>query len=111
MDRAQAIRIESAQRLTSLAGGVSLCMLSRSGASFPAVKYYEGRQAAATQLRRRLVSGGLLADRPAAAVLQETAEEWERNARDAEHRGGDWVAYAAGGVDALAEIAGSGRSD
>jgi hypothetical protein len=99
-ERAAALRREAVEHLTLLAGTASMCALARSGRSFPAAKYHEGRQAAATQVLRDLRDGTA-----AAVALAARRETWARTLTDAEGRGGDWVAYATGGLDALAELA------
>jgi hypothetical protein len=84
------------RELTALAGGASLCAIGRSGESFPAVKYHEGRMTAFGEATRVLDRGGDRAD------IEAVRETWVRLRRDAP--AGDWAAYRAGGVDALSEL-------
>jgi hypothetical protein len=114
------VRVDATTHLTALAGDASMCAIGRSGRSFPAAKYHEGRQAAAGQARRvlrgspasttssagsdGLASGGKGADDSVAEALAGVTSEWRRMLTDAEAKGPDWVAYATGGLDALAEI-------
>jgi len=101
LERATALRQDAVHHLTLLAGDASMCAIGRSGRSFPAAKYHEGRQAAASQVRR-----ALRADASAGpAVLGPLRDEWTRTLDSAATRGKDWVAYATGGLDALAELA------
>ena len=115
------VRMDATTHLTALAGDASMCAIGRSGRSFPAAKYHEGRQAAAGQARRLLRNspGGTSAGSPAgsaspsemdgaggsvAAALAGVTSNWQQMLADAEAKGPDWVAYATGGLDALAEI-------
>ncbi|NYE21553.1 hypothetical protein [Microbacterium immunditiarum] len=79
------------------AGGASVCSFTKSGVPVPGVKYAEGRWVALRELK--------LQGATPAAVAQLSATWRERlsglHARDA---GSDWLAYASGGVDALAEF-------
>jgi len=84
------------RELTALAGGASLCAIGRSGESFPAVKYHEGRLAAFGEATRALDRG---ADQADVEALRDT---WARLRRDAPP--GEWAAYRAGGADALSEL-------
>lgn len=98
--RATQVRADAVQYLTILAGDASMCAIGRSGRSFPAAKYHEGRQSAAGQVRRALRT-----DPDAGpAVIADARAEWEQMLADAEGKGRDWVAYATGGLDALGEI-------
>jgi hypothetical protein len=129
------VRMDATRHLTALAGDASMCAIGRSGRSFPAAKYHEGRQAAAGQARRLLRDGGAgIAGSPASAgsagpspgensaeslapaphdagaddsvaqALAGVTSHWQQMLADAEAKGPDWVAYATGGLDALAEI-------
>lgn len=103
IDCATELRADATRHLTALAGNASMCAIGRSGRSFPAAKFHEGRQAAAGEVRR-----ALRRDPDAdSETLQVITAEWDRALRDAEAKGPDWVAYASGGLDALAELAGS----
>ena len=115
------VRMDATTHLTALAGDASMCAIGRSGRSVPAAKYHEGRQAAAGQARRLLRDspGGTSAGSPAgctspsemdgardsvAQALAGVTSDWQQMLADAEAKGPDWVAYATGGLDALAEI-------
>jgi hypothetical protein len=107
------VRMDATRHLTALAGDASMCAIGRSGRSFPAAKYHEGRQAAAGQARRVLRGGsagsagpsdGHRADESVAEALDGVTSQWRQMLADAEAKGPDWVAYATGGLDALAEI-------
>jgi hypothetical protein len=87
--------------LTELAGGTGLCAIARSGRSFPAAKYHEGRLAAATAVRRALRDH----DDPAAAIAAARAR-WARASPPLLRSTTDGEAYGAGGDDALAELGG-----
>ena len=97
LERATALRQDAVHHLTLLAGDASMCAIGRSGRSFPAAKYHEGRQAAASQVRRALRTT------PTPDVLDGLRHEWQQTLDSA--RGQDWVAYATGGLDALADLA------
>jgi hypothetical protein len=88
-------------RLTELAAGRSMCVVGRSGQSFPAAKYHEGAVAALSDLRRALASGG-----DPSTTLATVRERWTERSR-ASTLGEDWAAYNAGARDALAGIPGS----
>jgi hypothetical protein len=83
-----------------------MCAIGRSGRSFPAAKYHEGRQSAAGDVRRALRRG---VD-PADTALEHIQNQWRATLAGAEAKGPDWVAYASGGLDALAEIAGQAQA-
>ena len=89
-------------QLTELAGGRSMCAIARSGESFPAAKYHEGRWAAFTEAARQLRRGGTRLE------IEQLRESW-RERRDAAPTG-DWRAYRSGGVDALSELS-TGHTD
>ena len=107
------VRMDATRHLTALAGDASMCAIGRSGRSFPAAKYHEGRQAAAGQARRLLRGrsagsveppDGDSVDGSVAQALAGVTSDWQQMLADAEAKGPDWVAYATGGLDALAEI-------
>lgn len=114
LDVATEVRLDATRHLAALAGHASMCAIGRSGRSFPAAKYHEGRQAAAGQVRRALrradgpegrssgCDGTLDAE---AAALADVTSEWRQRLEDAGSKGSDWVAYASGGLDALTEMA------
>ncbi len=91
---------EAAAVLTDLSAGSSMCAIARSGRSFPAAKYHEGRLAAGTALRRALREG---ADPHVA--LAAARERWTRTSPPLLRSTPDGQAYGAGGDDALAELA------
>ena len=123
LDVATEVRLDATRHLTALAGDASMCAIGRSGRSFPAAKYHEGRQAAAGQVRRLLRRIGADAGQGAvatalsgagaagvgsdaeSAALADVTSEWRQTLDDAASKGPDWVAYASGGMDALAELA------
>jgi hypothetical protein len=92
-DSARAGRDDALQQLTFLAGGQSMCAIGRSGVGYPAAKYQEGRSTAFADAARLLAKGGTVAD------LEAMREAWA--ARRAAAPEGDWLAYWAGGADAL----------
>ncbi|MGB9374216.1 MAG: hypothetical protein WCA82_08670 [Jiangellales bacterium] len=94
------VRADAVRHLTALAGNASMCAIGRSGRSFPAAKYHEGRQSAAGDVRRALRRGPAGVD----DVLADLRQRWQQTLADADAKGPDWVAYATGGLDALAEI-------
>jgi len=101
--RATDVRADAVSHLTALAGDASMCAIGRSGRSFPAAKYHEGRQSGAGDVRRALrrwSADGALAD----AVVADVRQRWQQTLDGAQAKGPDWVAYATGGLDALAEI-------
>jgi hypothetical protein len=110
VDRATEVRADAVKHLTALAGDASMCAIGRSGRSFPAAKYHEGRLSAASQLRRTLSrldhSAGAGECEEAVAGVQ---QEWEQTLESAEKKGPDWVAYATGGLDAIIEVTDPGR--
>lgn len=89
------------QELAAVAGGASLCAISRSAGSVPGAKYLEGRMVAIREIRRAARTG-----RPLAAVLDESVDRWRSElARvDTQAMGSDWRAYRAGGVDELESL-------
>lgn len=96
--RATEVRADAVRHLTALAGDASMCAIGRSGRSFPAAKYHEGRQSGAGDVRRA-VRGSTLE-----AALEDVRQRWQQTLAGAEAKGPDWVAYATGGLDAVAEI-------
>ena len=102
LQRATEVRADAVRHLTALAGDASMCAIGRSGRSFPAAKYHEGRQSGATDARRALRREPT--DAAVDGVLEDVRQRWQQTLSDAEAKGPDWVAYATGGLDALAEI-------
>jgi hypothetical protein len=94
---------EAARQMHAATAGAAVCAITRSGASAPAAKYYEGRWAALSELRRRLAAEPLEAGVPG-PLLDRWAADLE--ARTSAGAGPDWIAYLTGGVDTLAEMAG-----
>ena len=101
--RATEVRADAVRHLTALAGDASMCAIGRSGRSFPAAKYHEGRQSGAGDVRRALRRAPADAA-PADAVVADVRQRWQQTLDGAHAKGPDWVAYATGGLDALAEI-------
>ncbi len=97
---AERVCAEAAAVLTDLSAGSSMCAIARSGRSFPAAKYHEGRLAAGTALRRALRDGARPAD-----ALDAARERWIRTSPPLLRSTADGRAYGAGGDDALAELA------
>lgn len=100
--RLEARRSELEAELTAAAGEASLCAISRAAGSVPAAKYLEGRLVALLELRR-----GLSAGDDGATTCTRLRATWEHGLRDVRSRaaGPDWLAYRAGGVDELTELA------
>ncbi len=88
----------AAAGLNAASGGGALCAISRSGRPAPAVKYYEGRWAALTDLRRELRRGEEGSEQVSGRWLADLDRLTEQQA------GENWLAYAQGGVDALADV-------
>jgi len=86
----------AATALAELAAGRSMCAIARTGESFPAAKYHEGRMVAFGEAARLLRRGGTRTD------LERVAQAWSEQRAIAGP--GDWSAYRHGGVDALAEL-------
>lgn len=105
VERATEVRADAVKHLTALAGNASMCAIGRSGRSFPAAKYHEGRQSAASQLRRALsrLDDSAGADERGKAVAG-VRQTWQQTLTSAEQKGPDWVAYATGGLDAITEV-------
>jgi hypothetical protein len=88
--------------LARAAGNTSLCALSRSGASHPAVKFHEGAAAALAQVRRLLTRQ---TDAPSAGAIDAVREDWNDQNAALAQRSRDWAAYHAGGLEALDGLA------
>jgi hypothetical protein len=88
--------------LLTVAGGASLCAISKNAGSVPAAKYFEGRLVALKDLRRSLGPN----DEGHADVVDAIHESWAASLATATNRGAgsDWLAYYAGGVDELEEL-------
>ena len=89
-------RRRAEERLAQVAGDVTLCVIGRSGESFPGIKYHEGAAAAVMDVARRATRMAI------EQALVEALAAW-RTALDGAHRrlGPDWIAYRQGGVDEL----------
>jgi hypothetical protein len=87
------------QVLMAASGGKSLC---RAGGSDHAVKHAEGRMAAIAEVQRRHRSTG---EDPAAAG-RVILERWRADEDAARGRGGAWMAYRRGGIEALEALIG-----
>src|ERR1035437_9332237 len=90
----------------TIAGGRSLCSISRQGAPVPAAKYHEGAAAALAEARRAIEA---LADGPdggqsARAALLDVRARWQTQSRTRGRTGPDWTGYLAGGLDALEQM-------
>lgn len=72
----------------------SLCTIARSGKPVPSVKYHEGAVAALAEADR--LAGG-------AHELRHLRDRWQR-AVGVTAEAPDWVAYRAGGVDAIEAV-------
>jgi len=86
----------AAVMLTDLVAGRAMCAIARSGESFPAAKYHEGRMAAFSEAARLLRRDG------SPAGVERIAVSWRERLDRAP--AGDWRAYWSGGVDALTEL-------
>jgi len=105
LERAVEVRTDAVRHLTALAGDASMCAIGRSGRSFPAAKYHEGRQAAAGQLLRLLrQEPSNLEDARHDEIIERVTSQWRRVLDDAATKGPDWAAYASGGLDAVADV-------
>jgi len=97
--------------LGEVAGGQSLCELSRGGTPLPGAKYHEGAAAALAEARRALCS---VAERPGTAdadrsVLQSIQAHWRAQSSSPGRAGPHWESYLAGGLDALDQLVGTDR--
>jgi hypothetical protein len=97
---------EVLSRLEAASGGASMCLISRSTGPVDGSKYLEGRMAVLSELRRaiRREPGSALAQ-----VARPIARQWRSDLALQQERGATrgWVAYRAGGVDALDELVGA----
>lgn len=107
-DRALAGLLDEASRtMQRLAGGTAVCTFTRAGTPVPGMKHAEGRWAALRQVQRSAASGA-----PLAAEAARVRGEWAASLDRARERrsGRDWLAYYAGGVDALDDLADAAAS-
>ena len=99
--RCEELLADAERDLIAAVGDASLCAISKSGDRVDGVKYLEGRSAALREYRRELT--GTTGD----AAHSEVGRRWRDQLQITLDRdmGPDWVAYRAGGVDALADLA------
>jgi hypothetical protein len=92
--------------LAAIAGGRSLCSISRQGAQVPAAKYHEGAAAALAEARRAIeaVADGHDGGKSARAALLDVRARWLAQSRTRGRTGPDWTGYLAGGLDALEQM-------
>jgi hypothetical protein len=92
--------------LAAIAGGRSLCSISRQGAPVPAAKYHEGTAAALAEARRAIeaLSDGPDGGQPARAALLDVRAHWLAQSRTRGRTGPDWTGYLAGGLDDLEQM-------
>jgi hypothetical protein len=90
--------------LMAATGGTSLCSISRSAGSVPTAKYLEGRLTAVRELNRTILDPATGDPDNCVSQLLATWRLALDNARQHD-RGPDWIAYRAGGVDELIELA------
>jgi hypothetical protein len=96
------LRAEAIRAWSDALGDSTACALTKSGRSFPAAKFHEGRVAAVGELLRSL------RDDPSPNRISELAatlgESWERRPQPRTDAGGEWASYRAGGLEALREL-------
>ncbi|MFJ6113969.1 hypothetical protein ACIQC8_07640 [Agrococcus sediminis] len=100
-DAVRALGREALERLAQAAGDRSMCAISRDGRPHVAAKYHEGAVSALAEVRRGLPAGA--AADSTAELVRAALDRWTAQAE----RNPDapaWVAYAAGGRDALARL-------
>lgn len=92
--------------LVAIAGGQSLCSLSRDGATVPAAKYHEGAVAALGESRRAVeaVVDGPDGEHAARAALLDVRARWRAQSRSIGRTGPSWTGYLTGGLDALQQM-------
>jgi len=92
--------------LVAIAGGQSLCSLSRDGATVPAAKYHEGAVAALGEARRAVeaVVDGPDGEHAASAALLDVRARWRAQSRSIGRTGPSWTGYLTGGLDALQQM-------
>jgi hypothetical protein len=99
--------------LAAIAGGRSVCSISRQGASIsrqgapvPEAKYHEGAAAALAEARRAIeaVADGHDGGQSARAALLDVRARWLAQSRTRGRTGPDWTRYLAGGLDALEQM-------
>lgn len=103
---------EALERLAASTGGQSLCAPTGSSGPVSAVKYHEGAAAALAEARRAIrrlparfdegcLPGG---DGVTRLAVHEIRARWAAQSHSAGRTGRSWVAYFAGGLDALATL-------
>ena len=88
--------------LAAVAGHTSLCVLSRSGTSYPAAKYHEGAVSALAEVRRALTQSPT-PELPAARVIA-IREAWTVRSSGTLGAAPGWHAYYRGGIEALDQL-------
>lgn len=84
--------------LAAAAGDLSLCVIGKSGQSFPAVKYHEGRASAISMVRRSLTNGS-----PVETAVESVRTRFGDMSRLAQDND-EWEAYRQGGLDMLIRL-------
>ena len=84
--------------LAAAAGDLSLCVIGKSGESFPAVKYHEGRASAISMVRRSLSTEESIEE-----SVEGVTKRFHDIARLADGND-EWEAYRQGGLDMLNRI-------
>jgi hypothetical protein len=103
---------EALERLDSSTGGQSLCLSAGSSGPVSAVKYHEGAAAALAEARRAIrrlpaplgEEFGAGGDGVPRLAVHEIRARWAVQSQSAGRTGRSWVAYFAGGLDALAAL-------
>ena len=92
--------------LDAIAGGRSLCSISRQGAPVPGAKYHEGAAAALAEARRAIeaLSDGPDGGLSARAALLDVRARWLAQSRTRGRTGPDWTGYLTGGLAALEQL-------
>ncbi len=106
VDKAQLARLraDAIHAWSDALGDSSACALTKSGRSFPAGKFHEGRVAALGELLRAIHD-----DSPPARIAEAIATlraSWEARPEPRTDTTGEWASYRAGGIEALRELAG-----
>lgn len=103
--------------LAAVAGGRSLCSMSREGAAVPAAKYYEGVAAALAEARRAVEAAveaavdGPAGAQAARAALLDVRARWRTQPHTNGRKSPDWTGYLTGGLDALEQTIDDGGLD
>ncbi len=102
VSRVARLRAEAIRAWSDALGDSTACALTKSGRSFPAAKFHEGRVAALGEMLR-----GLRDDPPPGRVselISTLGESWEGRSQPGTNNGGEWASYRAGGLEALREL-------